>query len=207
MDIQHLIEEATQTMLSQEHVMPMLHLELTEQYLIFALDILSDSQSIPQQCGILARLAWEHCQKYPGQHPKACAFYGEAWRVTGQTDADTRMYPSHSPKRQEIISVQTWQADRNPPYQTYHLPVIRDHKKRVVDVGPVNGPLPLKSFQIEAIVQGAHDAQHPDEAFSRMEKQIVRSLGHLSEKTKQDLKSMMREQGMGSIMHKFGLDD
>lgn len=201
MDIQHLIEEARQTMLTHGDVMPMLHLQLSESYLVFALDILSDRQSIPQQCGILARLTWEECQKYPGQTPIACAFYAEAWRTDKPENADARMYPSHSANRQEIISVQTWQVGRDPAFQSYRMPVVRDHTRRVIDVGPAQGPIDALSHQIEALVSGALDAQRPDEeVFGRMDRRITHIVGTLSEEKKQQLQAMLRGQGVPEHM-------
>jgi hypothetical protein len=69
MDIQHRINEARETMLTNGNGMPMISLDLSEGVPMLALEVLSDAGSSPAQSSILARLGWETCKKYPGQQP------------------------------------------------------------------------------------------------------------------------------------------
>ena len=192
MDIHSLIEEAKQQMLTDGKVMPMIYLELTQNVIMFALDILSDTQSIPEQCGILARLGWEECKKYPGQQPVSIGIYAEAWRVSGPENASDKMMPVRSKLRQEIIAVSFWHRDTG--VQSCVLPVIRDHKKRVIDVGE-EAITDHMSYQLAALLQGTRDAQKPDEeVFGRMEHALTQRLQNLTSEQLQELVRFLQEE-------------
>src|SRR5205807_6866536 len=106
---------------------------------IMALDLFSDNQSVPVQSGVIARVGWEECKKHPGHTPIAAGIYAEAWRITEPASDEQRMRPKLSHKKQEVIMVEMWHTQDN-KIESYRLPVIRDHKKRVVDIGPAEGP-------------------------------------------------------------------
>jgi hypothetical protein len=196
MDIQFLINEAQTTMLAQGSVMPMIYLELTNNLLMIALDILSDTQSIPVQCGILARLGWEECKKYPGQKPVSIGFYSEAWRVKDAENTETEMRPVRSPKRQEIISVSFWQADKEPHAQSCVLLVIRDHKKRVIDIQEEEIKEKL-SYQLASFRQGVLDSQKPDEeVFGNLERAIGKGIAKLSPEQRLELMDLLQQEGL-----------
>src|SRR2546423_14211711 len=105
-------------MLTHRHLMPMAHIELKSNdaaqkdiNVIMALDLFSDDQSVPVQSGVIARVGWEECKKYPGHMPIAAGVYAEAW-VTREPAPDIyKMRPRHDPKRREVIMVETWHAD------------------------------------------------------------------------------------------------
>jgi len=108
-DIQQLITQASETMLTSGSVMPLIQLELSGnselpsgRVIIMALDILSDEQSIPVQCGILARLGLETCREYPGEKPIASSFYSEAWSASEPED-DAQGDQSHQTIGAEIL--------------------------------------------------------------------------------------------------------
>jgi hypothetical protein len=201
MDIHYLIEQAKEMMLTRGDVMPMMYLELSEGIHVWALDILSDKQSIPTQCGILARLGWEECKKRPGQKPISVGFYCEAWKSVELKTTDFKLRPVHDPKKQEVISVSFWQADKEPHKQYYDLPVIRDKKKRVVDVGPAEGPKNALSIQLTSFLQGVRDSQHPDEEVdAQLKKAIARTLATLPPEKKQEARDFMRQEGYDPAM-------
>lgn len=182
--------------------MPMLYLELDNNSVhMFALDILDDTQSIPAQCGILARLGWEECKKHPESKPTAAAYTGEAWRVKGPVSDDEKLMPVKSPKKQEVLTVQIWQAHQEPREQSYALPVIRDHKKRVTDIGEAEGPTANISHQLVAFVHGCLDAQKSDdEVFGRMESTIRNRVAALSPEKRQELMEYLRREGVDPSM-------
>src|SRR5260221_2320546 len=196
MDIQTLIDEAKESMLTHGNVMRMIYLELTDTLLMFALDILSDKQSIPTQCGILARLGWEECKKYPGQKPVSIGFYAEAWGVSDPESTDVKMMPVRSQKRRELIIISFWQKDAEPHAQSYALPVIRDHKKRVIDVGEAE-PTKTVSYQLASFLQGVLDSQKPDEeVFGRLEQAIDKRIAVLSPEKRRELIEYLRREGL-----------
>lgn len=203
METKFLIDEVSQTMLTQGSAMPMLYLELDDNSVhMFALDILSDTQSIPAQCGILARLGWEECKKHPGRKPIAAAYTGEAWRVSNPESADERMMPVNSKKRQEVLIVQIWQANQEPRGQSYSLPVIRDHKKRVTDIGEPEGPTLNISYQLVSFVQGCLDASKPDdEVFGKMDEAIRKRVATMSPQLQQELRDFMIREGIDPNMY------
>lgn len=198
MDTKFLIEEVSQTMLTQESAMPMLYLELDDNSVhMFALDILDDTQSIPAQCGILARLGWEKCKKHPGCKPMAAAYTGEAWRVSNPGSNEERMMPVNSKKRQEILTVQIWQASQKPQGQSYSLPVIRDHKKRVTDIGEAEGPIANISHQLASFVHGCMDAQKPDdEVFGKMDETIRKRVASMPPHLQDELRNWLQREGI-----------
>jgi hypothetical protein len=192
MDIQFLVDEARQSMLTCGNVMPMIYLELSQDVLMLALDILSDAQSIPAQCGILARLGWEECKKHPGQQPRTCGFYAEAWRVRDPESTEAKIMPVKSQKREEIIMVSFWQAESEPHVQSYALPVMRDHKKRVIDVSQ-EGPMGSFPYQHAAFLQGVLDSQRPDaEVFRKLDRAVGRRIATLSPEKRRELMEFLR---------------
>lgn len=204
MDIQHLITEARESMLSSGNVMPMIYLELSGSpdapqgriIMMALLDILSDSQSIPMQCGVLARLGWEECKKYPGEKPVAASFYAEYWIASEPDSNEKRMRPKLDPKRREVIMVETWQSQGN-QCQSYKLPVIRDKKRRVVDVGAPEGPKDKVSWQLASFAQGVHDSQKPDEeVMSKMENTIKQRIARMSPEKRRELMEFVRQEGL-----------
>lgn len=197
MDIQSLINIAKETLLTDGDIMPMLHLEMTgNQVTLFALDIISDTQSIPTQCGILARMGWEHCKKHPDQQPLAVGFYSEAWRVSNPESDDMRLMPVKSTKREEIITVQMW-TNAEAQAQAYAFPIIRDHKKRVIDIGPAEGPTLSASWQIVSFLKGCKDARKPDdEVFGKMDAAIRARVATMSPELKQKLEAFMQAEGL-----------
>jgi hypothetical protein len=196
MDIQSLIDNAKESLLANSSILPMLYLDLTgNQSTLFALDIISDTQSIPKQCGILARLGWEECKKHPDQQPVAIGCYSEAWQVEDPENDNARFMPVRSEKRREIITVQMWSVDNKP--QSYALPIIRDHKKRVIDIGPAEGPTFRISWQVASFLKGCQDAQKPDdEVFCKVNDAIRSRLAGMSPDLKQKFKESMREMGL-----------
>lgn len=198
MDIQSLLDEAVDTMLTDGHIMPMLYLELEKDYIVIALDVLSDAQSIPTQCGILARLGWEEMRKHPGQKVAAVYFTSEAWKVTSPPDLESVIRPVRSTKREEVLILHSWEAGRQLPYHSWEREIRRDHKKRVVDVGPVRGPWAVVSPQIRSFL---HGCQTNDEVMARMEKIVRDTIPTLSPEKKQALAAFLREEGytMGEL--------
>lgn len=196
MDAQSLISEAKETLLTRGKIMPMLYLELTgKKVIMFALDIISDSQSIPAQCGIFARLGWETCKQYPKQGPAAIGFYSEAWQVRNPENDTSKLMPVNSKKKQEIIVVQQWIKDGRA--QTYTLPIIRDHKKRVIDVGSAEGPIANVSYQVASFLKGCLDAYKPDdEVLNKMLDDIQRRVSGLSPTKQQELKDFIQREHM-----------
>lgn len=198
MDSESLITEAREAMLTEGNVMPMIYLELTNHMILMALDVLSDEQSIPSQAGLLARLGWEQCKKYPGEQVRSIGFYAKAWRADHTDDVVANMNPVKSPHRQEVIIVSRWQAE-DPQRQCYILPVIRDHKKHVVDVGPAQGPTFTLPIHLAAFLQGAQDAQRPDEeVLSQMRNTLTQRISQLSPDKQQKLMEFLRKEGMPS---------
>lgn len=197
MDMESLIDEAKQTMLTDGKIMPMLYLQLSQDTILFALDVLSDGQSIPAQCGILARLGWEHGKQHPGQKPVSAGFYCEAWRlVEPEASAEEKMRPARSEKRQEIISVAFWQADKEPRMQTCALPVVRDHKKRVIDVTDAQ-PTSAGSLHLVSFLRGVLDSQKPDdEVFGKLDRQISERIAALSPEKRAELMEYIRREGL-----------
>jgi hypothetical protein len=161
MDIFHVVKEARRSILATGHILPTLYLELENTTLMFLLDIFSDTQSIPIQCDYMFSLGREECKKYPDQKPCAAAFYSEAWASSGPS-SKTRMKPCLDPKKREIIIVSIWQVD-DPQKRLYTLPVERDQRDQVVNVGPVGEPKLLLSSHLDAFLQGVQDAQKSDE--------------------------------------------
>lgn len=106
MDIQELAKEARDTMLTTGHVMPMMHLQLEKTYVFVAIDVISDTQSIPVQCGILARLGLERCREFPDEKVMAVGFYAEAWHLTGPKPIELQMRPVRSSEKREVIMKQ-----------------------------------------------------------------------------------------------------
>ena len=196
MDIQSLISEAKESLLTGGNILPTLYLELTgKEIIMFGLDVISDTQSIPVQCGILARLGWETCKKHPDQQPPAISSYAEAWRVDGPEDDAARLPPVNSKKRQEIIAIHTW--EKGGKVQAYSLPIIRDYKQRVTDVGPAEGPISNVSWQVASFLQGCRDAQKPvDEVLGKMSNDIHHLVAGLSPARRQELDAFMREEGL-----------
>jgi len=209
-DIQHLISAASEAMLTDGHIMPMAHIELKSNdaaqkdiNVIMALDLFSDSQSIPVQSGMIARVGWEECKKYPGHTPIAAGIYAEAWRITEPASDEQKMRPKLNPRRQETIIVETWCVE-GPKTESYRLLVIRDHKKRVVDIGPAEGPKSTISMIFASFLQGIHDAQRPDEeTIGRMERAISKRVAHLSPRQRQELRDFAKSEGIPEDM----LDD
>lgn len=195
MDIQHLIKEAGETMLADGKVMPMMQLELTSGIIFMALDVLSDSQSIPVQCGMLARIGWEECKKHPGEKPIAASFYAEAWITSKPDNDEQKMRPKLDPKRREVVMVEMWQEGIGA--QSYRLPVIRDHKRRVVDIGAPEGPVNVISWQLLSFLQGVKDSQKPDEeVMDRMSTAIEKRVANMSPEKKQQLRDFMKKEGI-----------
>lgn len=196
MRIEDLVEEAEETMLTAGKVMPMAYIELGEDVvLILAFDALSDAQSIPAQGGLLARHAWEKCKEHPGKAPHAIGFYAEAWRSNDARTLDERMRPSTSAKREEILSVDCWQANGTPQYQHASVPVLRDHKKRVVGFGDEERIEDKPSMQIAALVKGASDAQRPDEeVMAEMKQQIAAHMATLSPAQRKGLAAFLAKE-------------
>jgi hypothetical protein len=202
LDIEHIINEARWAMLDHGQVMPIINLELPSGIIIMALDAISDSQSIPVQCGILARLGLEECRRHPGEEPLAVSCYAEAWVASKPENDEQKLRPSLHPKRREVILVEMWHAEGNRRV-AYQLPVIRDKKQRVTDVGspssktsPAIGPLTSISWQLASFVHGVKDAHKSDEeVMSKMDAMLQRVAG-LPEEKKQKLRDFMKREGM-----------
>ena len=203
MNIQHLINVARQTMLTNGNIMPMAHLELKSDdpgkedvNVIMALDLFSDAQSTPVQGGIIARAGWEECKNHPGYKPTFAGMYSEAWMTKDPENDEQKLRPKLSDKRQEVIMVEAWHSEGN-KCESYRLPVIRDHKKRVIDIGTLEGPKNKVSMIFASFLQGVHDAQKPDEeVFSRMEGMTARRIANLSPERRQELRSFVKSEGI-----------
>lgn len=195
MNIESLIQEAKEFMLTSGNVMPMCHLQLEKTHVFIVIDVLSDSQSIPVQCGILARLGWEECKKYPDEKLVAIGFYAEAWQSIAPENVEQRLRPKLDRNRKEVIIVEVWQADNK--RESCELPVVRDHKKRVVAIGNAERLTDRISWQLASIVQGARDSQKPDkEVFSRMDDEIAKKFAGLSPEQREMVRRFAREEGI-----------
>lgn len=178
MEIQELMQYASESIQESGTLMPMIHLQLSTDYILIALDILDDSQSIPVQCGILARLAWEECKKYPGQTPVSIGFTTEAWMSTAPQGHGTRMRPVSDPHKREVVVVEHWQEGN---HELYYLPIIRSDTQGRATLGPAEGPRSQVSYQFEAFLLGAKDAQRPyKEMFAALEEKIACQMKNLS---------------------------
>ena|SRR2546421_5035226 len=203
MNIQHLIEVARETMLTSGNIMPMVHLELKSDdpekediNVIMALDLFSDAQSTPIQGGIIARAGWEECKNHPGYKPTFAGMYAEAWTIKEPDNDEQKLRPKLSDKRQEVIMVEAWHAEGN-KRESYRMSVIRDHNKRVVDIGALEGPKNEVSMIFASFLQGVHDAQRPDEeVFSRMEGMIAKRIANLSPERRQELRDFAKSEGI-----------
>jgi hypothetical protein len=194
--IEHLVAEARKTMLANGNVMPMIYLELTSGIAIMALDILDDSQSIPVQCGMLAKLGLEECREHPGETPVAASFRIEAWITSKPDNEEQRLRPALDPERREVIIVEMWQADGN-TCASYNMPVIRDENNRVADIGTIEGPLGKVSWQLASFLQGVKDSAKTDEeVISRMNNAIQKRVSGMPEKEKQRLREFLKREGM-----------
>jgi hypothetical protein len=196
MDIQHLIEDAKETMLATGSLMPMMHLELSVHFVIVAIDMINDHQSIPVQCGILARLGLETCRKYPDERPVAVAFYSEAWVSESPVNDEQKMRPKLDPKKREVIGVETWQAEGN-VCQFHQMPVIRDRKERVVNIGNAEIFEDKMSWQLGSIVQGVKDSQrNDDEIMGTLETAISKRLARMTPERKRQLLEFGGQEGI-----------
>jgi hypothetical protein len=196
MDIQQLIQEARDTMLADGHIMPTMQILFEKSYAFVMIDIIDDSQSIPVQCGMLARLGLEECRRYPDEKIVAIGFFAEAWQVVAPENVEQQMRPKTAPKRQEVIFVECWQAEGNVT-QAARLSVTRDHKKRVTDIGQVEEIINNMSWQLASIVQGCADAQKSDEELSaHYETAILKKVAALPPELQRDLKKFAREAGV-----------
>jgi hypothetical protein len=107
-----------------------------------------------------------------------------------------RLMPVKSAKREEIITVQLWR-NVDAKMQTYALPIIRDHKKQVVDIGPAQGPTFNASWQIASFLKGCKDASRPDdEVFGKMDAAIRARVATMSPESKQILEAFMQAEGI-----------
>ena len=148
------------------------------------------------QGGIIARLGWEECKKYPGYTPIAAGLYCEAWQSKAPVNDEYKMQPKNDPKRHEIIMVETWHTEEQ-KVETYRLSVIRDHKKRVVDLGPAEGPKNSMSMLFASFLQGIRDSQKPDEkTFGRMEGMLSKRIARLSPEQRQELRTFAFREGI-----------
>lgn len=196
MDLQEIIKGAREEMLTTGHVMPMAWLQLSTDTILVALDILDDTQSMPGQCGLLARHAWETGKKYPGQQPVAVVFTTEMWisQEKEQRDIQLRLRPGLDPKSQEIVRVEMWQAEK-PHLQSYDLPVFRDSEQRVIEVGLAVEPKPRTSPQLASLVQGLKDSQRPDEeVFAQLDRNLDAQLKRLSPEQMKKLVQFLRQE-------------
>ncbi|HEX3640218.1 MAG TPA: hypothetical protein VHV10_02890 [Ktedonobacteraceae bacterium] len=203
MDIESLIGIASDTMLTAGNVMPMAHIELKSNdpekediHLVLALDLFSNAQSIPTQGGIIARVGWEQCKEYPGYSPIYAGIYAEVWRITDPENDAEKLRPKLSSKRQEALIVEMWHAEGN-KCESYRLPVIRDKKKRVVDIGKAEGPSHKVSVLFGSFLRGIHDSQKPDdETISDLEDMISKRVANLSPEQRQELIAFAKSEGM-----------
>lgn len=192
MTIQSLIDEAKERMFAIGTLAPMIYLELSQDAIIIHFKALNDKQSIPEQCGALARLAWETCKKYPGQQPVSISFSSEAWQVTDPENTATSLMPVKSYKRQEVIIVSLWHANNQPHVQTCALAILRDHKGRITDItqGEIEGRI---SYQLAALLQGARDAQKPDEeVLSRLQSSLEKRIAALPPEKQEELLDFLK---------------
>lgn len=197
MDIEALLEQVRDDMLTNGKVMPTIQLELTHSTTMIVLDIINDHQSIPVQCGILARQAWELCKKYPDETPVAISFYSEAWKTEKPHEDEHFLRPVNSRKKQEILVVERWQAVQQPERQAYVMQIVRDHKKRITQIlSPMEAKVAI-SYQLASFVHGAKDAQQSDEeVFARLEKGIRRGMSRMSPEGMQELYKFIEEEGI-----------
>jgi len=195
MDIQGLVEVAKETMLTQGSVIPMAHIDFPDNTcIVLVLEVLADTQGILAQASCLARIAWERCKEHPGQ-PQSIGIYAEAWRIKDAQTFDEQMRPSTSAKREEILSIDYWQADATPQYQCVIILVLRDHKQRVVGFGPEERNENRPSIQIAALVKGAHDAQRPDEeVLGEMRQELDAKLATLSPAQRAELREFLEKE-------------
>lgn len=193
MNIEDVIKEAKQAVFSSDtgDVIPMITLEMSHNTLILALDIFDDSQSVAAQSGLAARYGWEQCQNYQGQHLLFASCYSVAWKTRNPA---VGLRPNLDPKREEVLSVSTWKPDG--PVQVIDLPIIRDHKKRVVDIGPAQDTRPDDKSLLTFFLYGAHDAlAGVDTNLRQAEGQITNRLAALTPQQKQQLmKKLMEEE-------------
>ena len=75
--------------------------------------------------------------------------------------------------------------------------MIRDHKKRIVDLGPTEGPKNSMSMLFASFIQGIRDSQKPDEeVFGRMEGMLSKRIAHLSPEQRQELRAFAKSEGI-----------
>jgi hypothetical protein len=199
MDIEVLLEQVRENMLTNGTVMPAIQLELTRSTTMIFLDIINDHQSIPVQCGILARYAWELCKEHPDETPVAISFCSEAWKDAGRSDPKRLIRPVNSPNKQEVLVVERWQATEEPKLASYTMRVVRDHKKRITQILSPLESIAAISYQLDSFVHGALDAQRPDEeVFARLAKGLKQRTQKLSPEQMKELHDFIEKEGFPS---------
>ncbi len=157
MDIQELIKHASDDIQSSGTITPMVLLEQSTDTILIALHILADTQGIPAQCGILARIGRDIGKKYANQKPTAIGLYMEAWATSKLIDPALRTHPSRDPDRREIVMVEMWQ-EIEPHFQSYVIPILRDDKGTAT-LGPAKDPKQEISYQLLSFLHGVKSAQ------------------------------------------------
>lgn len=160
--------------------MPTLYLELSEpdSLHMYALAILSDSQSLPQQANILFELGIDEGRKALGQKMVSVTMTSEAW-VSKSHNLGHAMNPGTDPGREEILIVETW-IEASQRSTLYSMSIVRDPGGQIVEVGePVSrrGRGDTKaSMNVESFCRGFRMAPLPDAEVSSGIDKIIQDM-------------------------------
>jgi hypothetical protein len=172
MDISKILEDARKDMVEHGKLgLPMLYLELSEpdELHLYAMDVVNDHQSIPEQATVLFSLGRDEGKKHPGRKIASVTWVSEAWASRG-VKLGQAMMPRDDPGRREIIVVETWEPEKGAGQ--YTMEVKRNKRGKVIQVGePEEKRRAQPSYQLGAFNEGWIGASLSDE---ELEQQIAR---------------------------------